>query len=215
MLLIFRQMHRVNHELRPSALATPFPHPRRLGESAATSYRIPAHGEPSAPGETRRILLDDDQRRRLAVKGKVLGRKVLAQIGALVTPDTILRWHRLLVAKKWDYSARRKKTPGRPPLSDEILELVVRLAKENPRWGYDRIQGALANLGHDISDTTVGNVLKEHGVEPAPDRQRQTWKTFLQAHWDVLAAIDFTAVDASICDTRSNAALHVRGSQTC
>jgi len=144
----------------------------------------------------RRILLDDDQRRRLAVKGKILGRKLLAHVGTLVTPDTILRWHRLLVAKKWDYSARRKKTPGRPALSDEIRQLVVRLAKENPRWGYDRIQGALANLGHQISDTTVGNILKDHGIEPAPDRKRQTtWKTFLQAHWEVLAAIDFTMVE--------------------
>ena len=144
----------------------------------------------------RRILLDDDQRRRLAVKGKILGRKLLAQVGTLVTPDTILRWHRLLVAKKWDYSARRKKTAGRPALSEEIRQLVVRLAKENPRWGYDRIQGALANLGHQISDTTVGNILKDHGIEPAPDRKRQTtWKTFLQAHWEVLAAIDFTMVE--------------------
>jgi len=144
----------------------------------------------------RRILFDDDQRRRLAVKGKILGRKLLAQVGTLVTPDTILRWHRLLVAKKWDYSAPRKKTSGRPALSDEIRQLVVRLAKDNPRWGYDRIQGALANLGHQISDTTVGNILKDHGIEPAPDRKRQTtWKTFLQAHWEVLAAIDFTTVE--------------------
>jgi transposase InsO family protein len=102
----------------------------------------------------------------------------------------------LLVARKWDYSDRRKKCPGRPAISQEIQELVVRLAKENPRWGYDRIQGALANLGHDISDGTVGNILKRHGVEPAPDRQRQTsWKTFLQAHWDVLASTDFTTVE--------------------
>jgi hypothetical protein len=144
----------------------------------------------------RRILLNDDQRRRLAVKGKVLGRKLLAQVGTLVTPDTILRWHRLLVAKKWDYSERRKKKLGRPPISQEIQDLVVRLARENPRWGYDRIQGALANLGHKISDATVGNVLKAHGIEPAPFRKRQTtWKTFLKAHWDVLAAIDFTTVE--------------------
>ena len=99
----------------------------------------------------RRILLTDDQRRRLAVKGKLLGRKLLAQVGTLVTPDTILRWHRLLVAQKWDYSARRQKTPGRPPLTEEIRALVVRMARENPRWGYERIQGALANLGHQVS----------------------------------------------------------------
>jgi hypothetical protein len=100
------------------------------------------------------------------------------------------------VAKKWDYSERGQKNPGRPPTSQEIQDLVVRLARENPRWGYDRIQGALANLGHKISDATVGNILKGHGIEPAPERQRQTtWKTFLKAHWEVLAAIDFTTVE--------------------
>jgi len=102
----------------------------------------------------------------------------LGQIGTLVTPDTILRWHRLLVAKKWDYSDRRKKSPGRPALAQEIRDLVLRLA------------------GHKISDATVGNILKAQGIEPAPDRQRQTtWKMFLQAHWEVLAAIDFTTVE--------------------
>src|SRR5471030_1114982 len=144
----------------------------------------------------RRILLSDDQRRRLAVRGKVLGRKVLESIGTLFTPDTILRWHRLLVAKKWDTSDRGKKKPGRPPVADEIRALVARLASENPTWGYDRIQGALANLGHTISDSTVGNILKAHGIEPAPTRKRQTsWRTFLRAHWDVLAAINFTTIE--------------------
>jgi hypothetical protein len=80
----------------------------------------------------RRLLLTDDQRRRLAVKGKVLGRKLLAEVATLFTPDTILRWHRLLVAKKWDYSHRRQKRPGRPPISPDIRALVVRFAKENP-----------------------------------------------------------------------------------
>ena len=143
----------------------------------------------------KRILLNDDQRRRLAVKGKILGRKRLEEVGTLFTPDTILRWHRMLIAKKWDYSERRKST-GRPQLKLEIVELILRFARENPSWGYDRIQGALANLGHDVSDQTVGNVLKQHGIEPAPDRKRQTtWKTFLKSHWDVLAAIDFTTIE--------------------
>ena len=84
----------------------------------------------------KRILLDDDQRRRLAVKGNVLGRKRLEEVGTLFTPDTILRWHRMLVAKKWDYSDRRRKTPGRPPLTDEIRQLVLRIARENVSWGY-------------------------------------------------------------------------------
>ena len=115
----------------------------------------------------RRILLNDDQRRRLAVKAKVLGRKLLTEVGTLFTPDTLLRWHRLLVAKKWDFSQCRQPKPGRPQLAKEIQELVVRLARENPSWGYDRIQGALANLGHELSDTSVGNILKAHGIEPA------------------------------------------------
>src|SRR5262249_44467736 len=144
----------------------------------------------------RRICLNDDQRRRLAEKGKVLGRKLLAAVGCLFTPDTILRWHRLLSAQKWDYSQRRQKPTGRPPVAQEAQELVLRLAAENPGWGHDRVQGALANLGHILSDRTVANILKRHGIEPAPQRKRQTgWSTFLKAHWEVLTAIDFTTVE--------------------
>ena len=143
----------------------------------------------------KRLLLSDDQRRLLAVKGKSLGRKALMELTTIVTPDTILRWHRRLVAEKWDHSEKQKKI-GRPRIRQAIVDLILRFAKENPSWGYDRIQGALANLGYHISDQTVGNVLKQHGIEPAPDRQRQTtWKTFLKSHWDVLAAIDFTTIE--------------------
>ena len=143
----------------------------------------------------KRILLTDDQRRLLAVKGKCLGRKALQELTTIVTPDTILRWHRELVAQKWDHSQQRKPV-GRPRIRQSIVDLILRFAKENPTWGYDRIQGALANVGRHISDTTVGNILKAHGIEPAPQRQRQTtWATFLKAHWDVLAAIDFTTIE--------------------
>ena len=87
----------------------------------------------------KRILLNDDQRRRLAVKGKFLGRKLLQEIGTIFAPDTILRWHRLLVARKWDYSGKRK-SAGRPRLRPIIVDLILRIAKENPAWGYeDRI----------------------------------------------------------------------------
>jgi len=141
----------------------------------------------------KRILLSDDQRRRLAVKGKVLGRKLLGEIVTIFTPDTILRWHRQLIAMKWDSASRRKKKPGRPSVPDEVTQLVLRLARANPTWGYDKIEGALANVGHEISDQTVGNILRKHGIEPAPERKRQTtWPTFLRAHWEVLASIDFT-----------------------
>ncbi len=143
----------------------------------------------------KRILLNDDQRRRLAAKGRILGRKLLEEVGTLFTPDTILRWHRQLVAKKWDHSAKRKSV-GRPRIRQVIVDLVLRFATENPTWGYDRIQGALANVGYHISDTTVGNVLRARGIEPTKDRRRQTtWATFLKTHWDVMAAIDFTTVE--------------------
>ena len=138
--------------------------------------------------------MTDDQRRRLAVKGKILGHKRILEVGTLFTPDTILRWHRRLVADKWDNSDRQQ--PGRPRVRQVIVDLTVRFAKENPRWGCDRIQGALANVGYRITDTTVGNILKRHGIEPAPDRREgTTWSTFLKAHWDVLAASDFTTVE--------------------
>ena len=144
----------------------------------------------------KRILLNDDQRRRLAVKGKVLGLLRLRELAGIVTPETILRWHRRLVARKWDYSDQRKPSPGRPPVDQEIVNLVLKFARENPTWGYDRIQGALSNIGHEISDQTVGNILKDNGIEPAPDRKRTTsWATFLKAHWDSLAAIDFTTTE--------------------
>jgi len=120
----------------------------------------------------------------------------MMELTTIVTPDTILRWHRRLIAEKWDYSDRKRKAPGRPPVPDKVTRLILRMARENPTWGYDRIQGALANLGHQISDTTVGNILRENGIEPAPERgHRTTWKTFLQAHWDSIAAVDFTTVE--------------------
>jgi putative transposase len=131
----------------------------------------------------------------IEVKGKILGRKVLNDICSIVTPETILRWHRTLIAEKWNYSQLRTKV-GRPSIDQEITDLLVRMARDNPTWGYNRIQGALANLGHEISDTAIGNILKQHGIEPAPERKGSTtWKTFIQAHWDVLAAIDFTTIE--------------------
>jgi len=142
----------------------------------------------------KRICFTDRQRRRLAAKGKVLGRKLLSQICTLVTPDTILRWHRQLIARKYDGSKKRE--PGRPRMMQTIRELIVRMATKNPHWGYDRIEGALSNLGHRVSDTTIGRVLQEYGVEPAPRRQcRGDWATFLKAHWDHLVATDFLTVE--------------------
>jgi putative transposase len=142
----------------------------------------------------KRLLLDDNQRRLLAVKGQAIGRKALFELTTIVTPDTILRWHRQLVARKFDSSDKRK--PGRPRIRQEIVDAIVRFARANSTWGYDRIQGALRNLGYHIADSTVANVLKAHGIEPAPDRQRtQSWATFLKAHWDSIFATDFTTVE--------------------
>ena len=129
----------------------------------------------------RPLRLTDAQRRRLAVRGRKLGRRVLTQVAGIVTPDTILRWYRQLIAKKYDGSARRRR--GRPLTPQVIAELVVRMAMENPRWGYTRIRGALANLGHEIGRNTVKRILFDHGLAPAPERsQRTPWKTFLEVY---------------------------------
>jgi len=115
-----------------------------------------------------------------------------------VTPETLLAWHRRLIAKKYDGSTYR--TPGRPKTLAEISELVVRMAEENRTWGYRRIQGAIANLGHILAHTTVANILKRHGIEPAPERNRKTtWKEFLDRHWDQLVAADFFTVEVWTC----------------
>lgn len=139
----------------------------------------------------KRLRLNDDQRRRLAVTGRTLGRSRLAEFATIGTPDTILRWHRLLIARKWDFSANRK-SPGRPATDQSIAVVTVQFASENPTWGYDRIQGALANLGHDIAPNTIKNILKAHGIEPAPKRSRlPRWSEFIKSHLDALAATDF------------------------
>ena len=115
----------------------------------------------------KRLRLNDDQRRRLAVKGRELGRRLLSEVATIVTPDTILRWHRRLVAKKWDYSDRRKAT-GRPKTDTDLVKLVVKIARENPSWGYDRIQGALATrlLSRLLSHSRLFRPLKLREIVP-------------------------------------------------
>jgi transposase InsO family protein len=141
----------------------------------------------------RRLRLTDDQRRRLAVRGKAIGRRALTEVASLVTPDTILRWHRQLIAQKWTH---KRRSPGRRRIMRTIGDLTVRMARENPRWGYTRIQGALKNLGHRVGRTTIANVLKRNGIDPAPERRKHvTWSQFLRTHWDVLAAADFFTVE--------------------
>ncbi len=135
----------------------------------------------------RKLKLTDDQRRRLATKAKLLGRKTLDRVATIVTPDTLLRWHRRQIALKWTYKANRV---GRPGLMKAIAALIVRMAKENSSWGYCRIQGELKELGHRVASTTIANVLKANGIKPAPDRP-SSWRTFLKAHWGQVAATDF------------------------
>ena len=128
------------------------------------------------------------------MKAKKLGRQALSEVASLVTPDTLLAWHRKLIARKYDGSRRRR--PGRPRVMEQIRELVVRLAQENNTWGYSRIRGALANLGHQVGRNTIARTLKDNGLESAPDRRSKTsWQQFLQVHWEVLAAADFFTVE--------------------
>ena len=135
----------------------------------------------------RRVWLTDDQRRRLAAKGQPLGRRILRRLATIVTPDTILRWHRRLIARKWTFAPKR---PGRPGTIREIASLIVRMATDNPAWGYSRIQGALKNLDHRVARSTVAKVLKHNGIPPAPGRP-SSWRTFLRAHWGAIAGADF------------------------
>ena len=139
---------------------------------------------------TGRVPLTDGERKTLADIGYKLGKQALEEVATIVKPDTILAWHRKLIAKKFDGSQQRK-APGRPTIDQELEELVVRMARENRGWGYDRIAEALAHLGYRISDQTVGNILKRHGMPSAPERKTTTWKEFIRRHMDVLVATDF------------------------
>jgi putative transposase len=139
-----------------------------------------------------RVRFTDTQRRRLAAKAKALGREVLRGLDTIVTPDTLLRWHRQLIAKKHDGSGSRG--PGRPTVIQDIENLIVQMATESPGWGYTRIRGALFNLGHEVARSTIANVLARHGIEPAPGR-KTTWRQFLRTHWDVIEATDFFTVE--------------------
>ena len=127
----------------------------------------------------RRLRLSNDQRHRLAAKGKLLGRRLLGRVSTIVTPDTIMRWHRQLIAAKWTYSSPRR---GQKGVMIEIRALVIRFARENPSWGYSRIQGAIGDLGHRVGRTTVSRILKREGIKPAPDRP-SSWSAFIKATW--------------------------------
>jgi hypothetical protein len=134
-----------------------------------------------------RFRLTDAQRATLAAIGKRVGRQALAHVASVAKPETILAWYRKLIAQKFEGSKHRS-YPGRPAIGREIAELIVPMARENSGWGYDRIAGALKNLGHDVSDQTVGNVLRRLGIAPAAKRRQQmNWAHVIRAHMAVLA----------------------------
>jgi putative transposase len=140
------------------------------------------------------IPLTDRQRRRLASKGKALTPAEREECCQIVRPCTIQAWFRQLVARKYDSSQDRR--PGRPRKANQMRELVLRTAAENPHWGYTKIRDALRGLKIEIGRTTVANILSEAGSEPAPERNRKrTWKRFLRSHWERLYACDFFAVE--------------------
>ena len=146
----------------------------------------------------RRLRLTEMERRRLAALAQPLGRKRLHEVATLVTPATLLRWYKRLIAQKFDGSQHRSQL-GRPRVVEEIEQLVVRMAEENPTWGYRRIQGALANLGHRIDKLTVRNILRRHHMAPAPQRRKagMSWAQSLKLRWEVLAATDLFTVEVA------------------
>jgi hypothetical protein len=166
---------------------------RRL-EYVQEEVRVLREALAAATGKTR-IAFTPEQRRRLALKGKVLTPQEREGCCQIVRPSTILAWFRQLAARKYDGSGQRRR-PGRPRKPDDIRDLVIRLANENLGWGYTKIPDALRGLKIDIGRSTVASILAEAGIEPAPERgRRRTWKQFLKSHWQTLYACDFFAVE--------------------
>src|SRR6266508_2467350 len=140
--------------------------------------------------KTRRPQLAERDRLLLATLSRMMSRRSWQAF--LVTPETLLRWHRRIVARRWTYPHRR---PGRPPLDPQVRELIIRLARENGHWGYVRIVGELRKLGITVSATLVRNVLARAGVPPAPERAASSWRSFLRHHGNTIIACDFFTVD--------------------
>jgi putative transposase len=140
--------------------------------------------------QARRPTLAESDRLVLAALSRVMPRR--SWHAFLVTPETLLRWHRRIVARRWTYPHRR---PGRPPLEPRVSELILRLARENAHWGYVRIVGELRKLGITVSPTLVRNVLRRAGVPPAPERGASSWRAFLRQHGNSILACDLFTVD--------------------
>ena len=138
-----------------------------------------------------RVQLTDSERKELAALGAQLGKKALSEIATIAKPETILAWNRKFTDQPVDNS-ERSKFVGRPRVDQEVEDWVLRMARENRSWGYDRIQGSLEHLGYTLSDQTVGNILKRHGISPASERKKTvTWREFIRSHWEVFVATGF------------------------
>jgi putative transposase len=140
--------------------------------------------------QTPRPKLEPADRALLAAVSRILPRTRWSCF--LVKPETLLRWHRHLVAGNWTYPSRGA---GRPPLHQHVQQLIVRLAKENPRWGYQRVQGEMLHLGFQVSASAIRTILRRHGLDPAPRRASTTWRTFLRQQAAGIVACDFFTVD--------------------
>ncbi|MHC4123840.1 MAG: integrase core domain-containing protein [Planctomycetota bacterium] len=145
--------------------------------------------------QNKRILLTNNQRMRIAAKAKRLTRKILEDCTVLFTVDTVLGWYNKLIAQKYDGTRNRRRV-GRPQITPEIVYLIIKFKKENPRWGYQKITDQIVYLGYQISKSAVKNILIENGYDPEPDLTvRSTWHEFISSHWDVLAACDFFTIE--------------------
>ena len=154
--------------------------------------------------QVNRARFEPRDRLLLAALSRVLPRRSWHAFG--VRPETLLRWHRRLVANYWTYPHR---CPGRPPIAGEVREVVLRLARENTSWGYVRIVGELRKLGIDVSATLVQNVMKAAGVPPAPERDRLDWRSFLRQHAATTLACDFLTVDTNLAAAAVRARVHL------
>jgi hypothetical protein len=142
----------------------------------------------------KRLILNESQKCRLATAAMKLGKDLLRQFGTLFSPDTLLRWNRRFIARKYDGSGKRGPAPKK---ANSVRKLVLEMAESNPSWGYGRIYGELRKLGYDVHWQTVRRIMLDAGLLPDPDKPyKSTWKTFLKSHWESLAACDFFTLEA-------------------
>ena len=161
----------------------------RSGRSKDIELIVLRHQNAELRRQIARPALTDHDRTLLGAIAAALPRR--PRDGWIVSPETLLRWHRQRIAKHWTQPPARR--IGRPPTSADLRQLIVRLANENPTWGHRRIQGELARLGHTMAKTTVWQILTDNGIDPSPNRSEVTWSEFL--HSQAAVACDFFTVD--------------------